>query len=90
LTFAKIKVVKQAMRASRGRGFARECLGVWPRRKKGVGNLDLAKWAKLGDPSSRRHGDVALAIDIAPDRSYAAIALYGLRADGFPGPHAGP
>jgi hypothetical protein len=83
LTFAKIKVVKQAMRASRGRGFARECLGVWPRRKKGVGILDLVKWGKLGDPDSRRQGDVALAIDIAPDRSYAAIGLYALRADGL-------
>lgn len=83
LTLGKIKVVKQSMRASRGRGFARECLGVWPRRKKGVGTLDLVKWAKLGDPDSRRQGDVALAIDIAPDRSYAAIGLYGLRGDGL-------
>jgi hypothetical protein len=83
LTVAKIKVVQRSMRASRGRGFGRECLGIWPRRKKGVGVLDLVKWGKLGDPDSRRHGDVALAIDIAPDRSYAAIGLYGLRADGL-------
>lgn len=83
LTMAKIAVAKRSMRTSRGRGFARECLGVWPRKRKGVGSLDLKKWEAIGDVDSRRHGDVALAFDIAPDRSHAAIGLYGLRADGL-------
>lgn len=83
LTHAKIDVVQRSMRTSRGRGYARECLGVWPRKRKGVGTLDLAKWGKLADPTSRRLGDIALAFDISPHREYAAIGLYGLRADGL-------
>jgi hypothetical protein len=83
LTFGKIAVVKRAMRTSRGRGFARECLGVWPRKRKGVGTLDLTKWGKLADATSRRAGDVCLAFDISPHREYAAIGLFGLRDDGL-------
>lgn len=81
LTIPKITVVKRSMRTSRGRGFARECLGVWPRKRKGVGTLDLSRWGRIGDATSRRQGDVALAFDISPHREYAAIGLYGLRGD---------
>jgi hypothetical protein len=35
------------------------------------------------DRDSRRDGDVAIAVDIAPERDYAAIGLYGLRKDGY-------
>lgn len=82
LTLAKMSVVKRSMRTSRGVGFARECLGIWPRKRKGVGTLDLVKWAALLDKDSRRQGDVVLAFDISPHREYAAIALYGLNSEG--------
>lgn len=62
--------------------FARERLGVWPRRRQGGGAIDVAQWAKLLDKDSRRDGALALAVDIAPQRDYAAIGIYGLRADG--------
>jgi hypothetical protein len=62
--------------------FARERLGVWPKRRTGGGAIDPAQWAALADPDSRRDGDIAIAVDIAPQRDYAAIGLYGLRKDG--------
>lgn len=43
--------------------------------------IDPAAWKELGDPESRRDGDVALAVDIAPERDWAAIGVYGHRAD---------
>jgi hypothetical protein len=63
--------------------FARERIGIWPRRRFGEGAIDLAAWTQLGDPDSRRAGDIALAVDIAPKRDFAAIAMYGLREDGL-------
>jgi hypothetical protein len=44
--------------------------------------IDPARWADLGDAQSRRAGDVALAVDIEPERDWAAIGLYGHRGDG--------
>lgn len=79
LTIAKIRKLRKMLGA---RGFARECLGLWPRRTEGGGVIDLAVWAGLSDADSRRDGDVALAVDIGPQRDYAAIGLYGVRADG--------
>lgn len=64
--------------------FARERLGVWPQRRQGGGAIDVVQWAKLFDKDSRRDGALALAVDIAPQRDYAAIGIYGLRADGGP------
>jgi hypothetical protein len=63
--------------------FARECLGVWPRQHLTGGAIDPQLWAQLADSRSRRAGAVALGVDIAPQRDYAAIALYGVRADGL-------
>ena len=63
-------------------GFAREVLGVWPRQHVGGGAIDLKQWAALVDPESRREGDIAIAVDIAVKRDYAAVAMYGIRPDG--------
>lgn len=63
-------------------GFAREVLGIWPKRHVGGGAIDVKQWVALADPASRRDGDVAIAVDIAPKRDYATIAMYGIRADG--------
>lgn len=43
--------------------------------------IDVGQWAKLLDQDSHRAGDVALAVDISPKRDYAAIGVYGPRAD---------
>jgi hypothetical protein len=45
--------------------------------------IDLTKWEDLGDADSRRAGDVTLAVDIEVERDWAAIGLYGHRADGI-------
>jgi hypothetical protein len=63
--------------------FARERLCVWPKRRIGGGAIEMAQWAKLLDGTSKRDGDITLAVDIAPQRDYAAIGLYGPRADGL-------
>jgi phage terminase large subunit-like protein len=75
--------LRKSMTANEGRGFAREVLGVWPKRIEGGGAIDPALWASLCDPESRRSGDVAIGVDIAPDRKYAAMGIYGLREDGL-------
>lgn len=68
-------------RAMSREGFAREELGIWPRRLLVGGSIDTVKWAALADPKSKRVGDVAIGVDIAPMRDYAAVSVYGLRAD---------
>jgi phage terminase large subunit-like protein len=47
------------------------------------GAIDVGQWADLLDKSSKRDGDIALGVDIAPNRDYASIALYGKRSDGL-------
>lgn len=65
------------------KGFGREVLGLWPKQIIGGGAIDMGAWNGLMlDRESRREGDVAIAVDIAPERDYAAIGLYGLRKDG--------
>lgn len=61
--------------------FARERMGIWPKQREQGGAIDVDQWASLADSRSRREGDVALGVDIAPQRDYAAIELYGLRDD---------
>src|SRR5439155_24886556 len=45
--------------------------------------IDVAGWAKSVDATSKRHGDVTLAVDIAPAQDSAAIGLFGMREDGL-------
>lgn len=66
-------------------GFGREVLGLWPRQRVGGGAIDVVQWGNLFDKDSRRDGALALAVDIAPQRDYAAIGLYGPRADDMGG-----
>lgn len=72
---------RRSMATNGGRRFAREILGVWPKQNLGGGAIDLATWVKLEDPDSKRVGEVAVGVDIAPNRDYAAIGLYGMRLD---------
>lgn len=63
--------------------FAAERLGVWPPKAgAGGGAISAEAWARLADPSSRRVGDVAFALDVNPKRTHGAIVAWGRRADG--------
>ncbi|MEV7684477.1 hypothetical protein [Streptomyces bungoensis] len=66
-------------------GFAREILGIWPKRAEGSTVIDPAKWARMLDEASERDRDagLALGVDISPLRDSSAICVYGLRADGM-------
>lgn len=62
--------------------FQREALGIWD----AIGSaavIDAPTWAQVADPASMAIDNLALAMDIAPDRSTASVALAGLRADGL-------
>jgi hypothetical protein len=65
--------------------FARERLGIWPRQiTAGAGVIDAKLWSALVsvDPTTgevTRPEDVALAVDINPARTHAAIVAVGLR-----------
>lgn len=64
--------------------YPQERLGAWkPRALEGGGVIDPRVWSGLGDPDSKRSGDVALAVDVTPLRDHASISVYGLRADGL-------
>jgi hypothetical protein len=63
-------------------GFSRERLGIWfdPASQMVI---DGRKWAALADPGSQIEGPVVFAVDATPERSGAAIAVAGRRADGL-------
>lgn len=74
--------VKRERRSLNPRGFARERLGIWPRRINELGGvLDMERWAGMGDPESKRAGDVAVAVDIATNREWASVLVFGVRGD---------
>lgn len=60
--------------------FLREGLGVWGA-KGSAAVIDAISWGHVADPASMAIDNLALAIDVAPDRSVAAVALAGQRAD---------
>lgn len=74
-------------RASMGaKGFGRERLGVgdWPVDEEATWEvIPEDRWRALADEGSEPVGRVAFAIHVAPDRSWAAIATVGRRADGL-------
>ncbi|MFJ4365077.1 hypothetical protein ACIP4S_13090 [Streptomyces chartreusis] len=84
-----IRVTPEAMvRDRRGmspKGFAREILGIWPRRSQGNIVIDPKVWATMADETSRRtaEGGVAIGVDVTPLRDYAAVCVYGVRGDGL-------
>lgn len=48
-----------------------------------AGVITAAQWEAISDPESERVGDVAIAVDISVDRTFASIAVFGKRADGL-------
>lgn len=79
LTMAKIQKLKRMLRSIRG--FARECLGLWPRRAKAGGVIDMTRWADQVDVDSTMVGRQVLAIDMSPDRRRASLSAAGRRPD---------
>lgn len=62
--------------------FRREAMGIWD----AAGTpevIDAASWARAADPASMPVERLTLAIDVAPDRRVASVALAGRRADGL-------
>lgn len=80
-----IRIDPAAIETMRGvldeRGFAREHLGIW--HDPGTESVvDVKLWSALADRGSAPDGRVAFAVDVAPDRRRASIAVAGRRADG--------
>lgn len=73
--------ILRELRAAGPEQFMRERLGVCPEIETGA-TIDMAAWNALADPESQRVGPLTLAVDIAPDRQWSAIALYAERPDG--------
>lgn len=66
-----------------GAKFPFERLGMWKPRAVRGSVINPAKWAALAEPKSERDKSkgIAIGVDIAPLRDYAAISIYGRRAD---------
>jgi len=78
------ETIARERRSMSAADFARERLGVWPLRSSGANNvIDIAQWARLQDPQSKRDGDISIGIDISTLRDWAAITVFGTRRDGY-------
>lgn len=62
-------------------GFARERGGMWAAAST-VRVIDEATWKQAADVNSMAIDRLALAVDVAPDRSVASVGFAGLRPDG--------
>ncbi|MEU4590010.1 hypothetical protein [Micromonospora aurantiaca (nom. illeg.)] len=63
--------------------FARECMGIWPENDADEWRvIPKAAWLGQRDPSATMTGRPAYGVFVPPDRSYAAIAAAGQRAEG--------
>ena len=60
--------------------FMREAMGVWDTSKT-LAVIDSQSWKLCADPASMAIERLTLAVDVAPDRSVASVALAGQRAD---------
>lgn len=79
-------VTEQALESALGTDpepvFRTECLcQEVPDLEEGI--ITAAAWAKLADRTSKRSGDLAIAVDISTARDYSSITVFGLRADGL-------
>ena len=61
--------------------FRREALGIWATSSPRV--IDEDSWNGVADAGSMATDRVVLAVDVAPNRSTAAVAIAGLRPDGL-------
>lgn len=61
--------------------FRREALGIWATSSPRV--IDEQSWSNIGDAASMATDRLVLAVDVAPNRSVAAVAIAGKRPDGL-------
>src|SRR5699024_11865307 len=59
----------------------REGMGIWDSNAS-LSVIDPVTWSARADESSVIDSRLALAVDVAPDRSVAAVSVAGQRADG--------
>lgn len=80
-----IRIQREAIEAERSsmsdEQFAMERLGMWSA-ESAARVIDEVSWSRVKDPASMAIDRLTLAVDVAPDRSVASVALAGLRADG--------
>lgn len=64
--------------------FAREILGIWPKRVEGKGVIDLKLWKELATTAEGggRPPQLVFAVVVEADRRYTAIVAIGAQADG--------
>jgi len=79
------RILRDAVEAERSsmsdQQFAMERLGMWS--SESVARvIDEVSWGAASDVASMPIDKLTLAVDVAPDRSVATVALAGLRADG--------
>lgn len=78
-----LETIERERRAMTPADFARERLGVWPADlSEGFQVIFEGDWSDAYDPDSEIDGPLALAAAVSIDRSRAAIAAVGRRADG--------
>lgn len=77
------ETIEREYRSMSPEGFARERLGVWPKRRGRGILIDPRAWARLADAESTVGDDVCFAVDVTPLRDHSAIVAYGRRADGL-------
>ena len=61
--------------------FRREALGIWATSSPRV--IDEQSWSNIADAASMPTERLVLAVDVAPNRSVAAVAMAGKRPDGL-------
>lgn len=79
------RIPREAVEAERAsmsdEQFAMERLGMWSAEST-ARVIDEVSWGAVADPSSVAVDRLTLAVDVAPDRSAASVALAGQRTDG--------
>ncbi len=78
-----VETVSGERRALPPSEFGRERMGWWDDPAEGVSPISEAQWRSCKDPRSRTSGVVAVAFEVAMDRSVSAIAISGWREDGL-------
>jgi phage terminase large subunit-like protein len=64
--------------------FSRAYLNLWVPKTIGKQVIPAPDWNACADPAAEIVGPVVFAVDVAPDSTWAAIAVCGARADGRP------
>lgn len=79
--FTPVKAMLRMRRELSEDSFRREALGIWD--DKAVAEvIPSADWTAIGDPAAAFAGPISIGIDMAQDRTSAAVGIAGETADG--------